>query len=279
MSRLRESFRIGDLDVAAISDGAPERALGGFFHGVEPAEWTRALGITNADQPMPFNFGAFLVRSGGTVVLIDSGLGEAGASMGVPGGGELPQRLAELGVMPADVNVVVHTHLHGDHCGWDAIGDTAAFPNAKVYVSATEVAHWNAPAQADNQMALAARRVTSALRAAGTLETFDGEKAVLPWLTMIPTPGHTPGHCSVMLTSGGEHLLVLGDAAHHPVHLEHHTWLPAVDIDPAQSTQSRGKVAALAADNGATVTGGHFPILTLGKVRRVEGGYRWEGLA
>ena len=93
---------------------------------------------------------------------------------------------------------------------------------------------------------------------------------------MIPTPGHTPGHCSMLLTSQGEHLVILGDAAHHPVHLEHHDWIPEVDLDPAESTRSRGKIAALAVEKDALVTGGHFPILTLGHVRRVESGYRWE---
>ena len=76
----------------------------------------------------------------------------------------------------------------------------------------------------------------------------------------------------------GEELLIVGDAAHHPVHFEHHDWIPGVDLDRAASTRSRGKLAALAADRGALVTGGHFPILTLGHVRRVEGGYRWEGV-
>ena len=110
------------------------------------------------------------------------------------------------------------------------------------------------------------------------MQTFDGEHAVSDALTMVPTPGHTPGHCSVMLASQGEHLLILGDAAHHPVHLEHHDWIPGVDIDKAESRRSRAKLAALAADRDAVVTGGHFPILTLGKVRRVETGYRWEAL-
>ncbi len=116
------------------------------------------------------------------------------------------------------------------------------------------------------------------LQVAARVRAFAGEFAVSDTVTMVPTPGHTPGHCSVMLVSEGQHLLLVGDAAHHPVHLEHHDWIPGVDLDPAESQRSRAKLAALAADTNALMTGGHFPILTLGRVRRVDTGYRFEGL-
>jgi glyoxylase-like metal-dependent hydrolase (beta-lactamase superfamily II) len=281
VSRLSEVFKVGELEIAALSDGAPDRELSGFFNGVDAAEWTRALGINDPAQPVPFNFGSFLVRGGGNTVLVDSGYGAPAKSLGIPGGGELPARLSELGVAPGDIDVIVHTHLHPDHCGWDidqASGNRVMFPNATVYVSETELAYWTGAQTADNPMAAAARTAVEALRSAGRVQAFTGEHAVTPSLTMVPTPGHTPGHCSVMVASGGEHLLILGDAAHHPVHLEHHDWLPGIDVDPAESTRSRAKVAALAAERNAIVTGGHFPILTLGRVRRTERGYRWEPL-
>lgn len=276
MSRLLETFRVGDLDVAALSDGAPDRALGGFFNGIEPAEWMPALGITDPEQPLPFNFGAFLVRGGGLTVLVDSGYGPPAAEMGIPGGGELLARLRDLGVEPAAVDTIVHTHMHVDHCGWDV--DEAGqlnFPNATFLVADAELDYWLGLAPGANPQAPRAREIIQALEASGRLETFAGEHSVSESLTMIPTPGHTPGHASVMLASGGEKLLITGDAAHHPTHLEHHDWLPAIDVDPAQSRQSRAKLAALAADQGARVTGGHFPILTIGRIERVETGYRW----
>jgi glyoxylase-like metal-dependent hydrolase (beta-lactamase superfamily II) len=281
MSRLSETFEIGGLTVAALSDGAPDRALGGFFHGVDAADWTQALGITDADEPVPFNFGTFLIRGDGHTTLVDTGLGAAAAEMDVPGGGELLARLEEQGVAPGEVDTIVHTHLHGDHCGWNVSGENGGhltFPNATIHLSQAELDHWLQPELDGTDRALAARRAIVAPQAEGHVETFDGEHAVTDSLTVVPTPGHTPGHCAVLLASQGEHLVILGDAGHHPVHLEHHDWIPGVDLDPAESTRSRGKIAALAADKDAVVTGGHFPILTLGKVRRVEGGYRWEAL-
>lgn len=281
MSRLSETFEVGGLTVAALSDGAPDRALGGFFHQVDPGDWTTALGIADVETPVPFNFGTFLIRGDGRTTLIDTGMGVPAREMGIPGGGELLLRLEELGVGRDEVDTIVQTHLHPDHCAWntdDDAGGEITFPNATVFVARAELEHWNGSDLDGDDRAGVARRKTSPYVDAGRLEPTDGEFAVSDSLTMVPTPGHTPGHCSVLLASGGAHLVILGDAAHHPTHLEHHDWIPEVDLDPAESTRSRAKIAALAVEKDALVTGGHFPILTLGRVRQVEGGYRWEGV-
>ncbi len=276
MSRLSETFTVGSLQVAALSDGAPDRVLDGFFHGVEPAEWTLAVGIDDPEDPLPYNFGSFLIRGDGHTTLVDTGVGGAGRTMGIAGGGELLERIAELGVGLEEIDTVVHTHLHFDHCSHNVSGGEITFPNATFHVSRAEIDYWLDSPDAYEEGAASARRAIIPPRDAGRVETFDGEHAVGDSLTMIPTPGHTPGHCSVMLASGGEHLLIAGDAAHHPVHFEHHDWIPGGDLDPAESMRSRAKLSALAVEKDALVTGGHFPILTLGRLRRVEGGYRFE---
>ena len=281
MATLSNTFTLGRLSVAALSDGAPMRALGGFFAGVEAAEWTRALGITDAEQPLPFNFGTFLVRGEGHTMMVDTGQG-ARVRGQFEGGGELLVRLRELGVSPLEVDAVLHTHLHGDHCGWNVNDDEAGaitFPNATVWVAQKELDYWTGSESDSNPQSGYTRSRIGPLVAAGRVHAFDGEAAVHAGVTMIPTPGHTPGHCSVLLASGGEKLLILGDAAHHPVHLEQHGWIPGVDLDPEESKRSRAKVAARAVAEDALVTGGHFPIPTLGRIRRTEGGYRWEEVA
>ncbi len=284
MSRLFEKFTIGNLEIVALSDGAPDRALGGFFAGVDPTLWTAALGIASAEEPVPFNFGTFLIRSGGRNVLIDSGYGTPALAMGILGGGELPARIVEAGLRLDEITDVVHTHLHGDHIGWNVTPDAAGgadmltFPNATFHIAAKELDYWQHGAPAGEERTAIAARNTVPIAAVGHIKTFDGDVEVLPGLSAVATPGHTPGHTSYLLSSGGEELLIVGDAAHHPTHFEHHDWIPGVDLDRAESTRSRGKLSALAADRGSLVTGGHFPILTLGYVRRVEGGYRWEGI-
>ncbi len=276
--KLQATFRIGALDVSALSDGAPERALGHFFVGADEQDWMRAIGVTHPKDPVPFNFGAFLVRGDDHVVLVDSGYGARMRGSDVPGGGELPERLAELGVAREDVDLIVHTHLHADHCGWD-VDDTEGglmFPNATVHVARAELDYWLRDPSADPDGASNARSRLAPADLAGRIRPADGETAVTPSLSMLPTPGHTPGHCSVMLTSEEQHLLILGDVAHHPVHLEQHDWIPRVDLDPAESQRSRRRMAELAVARDALVTGGHFPILTLGRIRRDPAGFRWE---
>ncbi len=277
MSRLSEEFTVGGVRVAALSDGAPDRALGGFFHGIEPERWMTELGITDPETPVPFNFGTFLIRDGSRTILVDSGFGAPARTMGIPGGGELLQRIEELGVSREEIDSVVHTHLHPDHCGWNVQeGDELTFPNATIYVASAELDFWLNSPDAPQDRAAVARQQTLPYQVASRITTFTGEYEVSPGLTTIPTPGHTPGHTSLMLAAGGEHLIITGDAAHHPVHFEHHDWIPGVDLEPARSKESRARLSQLAVDRDALVTGGHFPILTLGRVRRVAGGYAWE---
>ena len=278
MPRLMETFTIGGMPITALSDGAPERALGGFFNNVDPALWTAALGIKSPDDLVPFNFGVFLLRTEGHTVLIDSGFGPPARAMGAPGGAELPDRLREAGVGLDEVTDIIHTHLHGDHIGWNVVDGKLTFPNATIRVAQKELDFWLNPASGSGDRFDVARAQTVPAQAAGHLETFAGDGEILPGLTAIPTPGHTPGHTSIMVSVQNEHVLIVGDAAHHPVHFEHHDWIPGVDLDPAESSRSRAKLSALAADRDAVVTGGHFPILTLGHVHRVAGGYKWEGI-
>jgi glyoxylase-like metal-dependent hydrolase (beta-lactamase superfamily II) len=279
MSQLSATFTLGALEIAALSDGAPELPLDIYFDTAEPAEWTAALGISDVMQPVPFGYSSFLIRGDGHTTLIDTGYGALARRLKYPGGGELLDRLDEFGVGRDEIDRVVHTHLHPDHCAWNTNVDAAGeitFPNATIYVARAELDHWEQAELDGDFVAKIARANTRPYLDAGRLELTEGETAVSEALTMVPTPGHTPGHCSMLLTSQGEHLVITGDAADHPAHLEHHDWIPAFDLDHEESTRSRGKLARLAVEKDALVTGGHFPILTLGRLREVEAGYRWE---
>ena len=277
MAMLRETFGVGDLTVHALSDGVGQRAPATWFDGIAPEVWSAAMGLASADETVPVNFGSFLIVGDGHTTLIDTGWGVEGRSMGLEGGGGLLDRLAEVGIAREAVDRVVHTHLHGDHVGWN-VDEAGAptFPNATMYVHRTDLEFWTGPEGLASRFGDAIRRCVLPLVAAGRFETFEGEAMLSSALTAIPAPGHTPGHSAMLLASGGAQVLVMGDAAHHPVHLEHHDWIPGVDLDPAESRRTRARLAALAADRAALVTGGHFPIPTFGRVRRVEGGYRFE---
>jgi glyoxylase-like metal-dependent hydrolase (beta-lactamase superfamily II) len=265
--------------VDALSDGAPRRLMDGLFHNIDPDLWARALGLSDRTQLVSFNYGCFLVREPAGITLVDTGYGAARRDPAVEGSGGLLQRLAEAGVRPDEVDRIVHTHLHSDHCGWDVnddAGGAITFPKAQVLVAQSELDHWLGP-PADTHVNVA--YIRSRLRPlvdAGAVRTTNGDHAVSRAIETVRTPGHTPGHCSVIVSSGADRLLITGDVTHHPVHFEHTAWLPAVDIDPAESVRSRQKLAGLAIERDLIVTGGHYPILTLGRLRRAVEGIRWE---
>lgn len=278
LARLIGSFSVGALTIHQLSDGAEQAPRATWFTGIDPAVWAPAVGVSGPDALFAVNYGGFAVTGDGHLTVIDTGFGAPGRMrVGLEGGGGMLERLAEAGIGAGDVDGIVQTHLHSDHCGWllREDGRTLTFPNATVYLHERELAYWTTAASDGDPMAPFARGRIEPIRAAGRVRTFDREFAITPSISALPTPGHTPGHSSVLVTSAGEHALLLGDVAHHPIHLIHHDWLPRIDLDPAESVRSRGRMAALAVERDAIVVAPHMPILTLGRLRRVGGGYEY----
>jgi glyoxylase-like metal-dependent hydrolase (beta-lactamase superfamily II) len=280
MSALSGRFRLGGLEVAAVSDGVGELWPRDWFPGVPDREWMAAVGASEATATLPVNFGSFLVRGGGRTVLVDTGNGERtrGQHEGAAG---LLDRLADLGVAPDEVDVVLLTHFHGDHVGWnlESDGGPITFPGARYHLHEADLAYLAAPGTPDTPGNAFSRSRLDPLIEAGRLETFDGESSPAPGFVMVPTPGHTPGHCSILVESQGERLLIVGDAAPNVAHLEHPEWTPVFDLDGPRAVASRRSLAERAIREQALVTGGHFPILTVGRLRVEGAGHRWEDVA
>lgn len=277
MARLVASFRVGALEVTQLSDGSFHRPLGGFFDGVDPAEWMPLAGVASPEEGAPFNFSAMLVRGDGHTTLIDTANGTRAVEDSWEGGAQLFARLAEVGVEPGDVDTVVYSHLHPDHIGWNLTPEgRPAFPNARFHLSEPELDWWLHYDGNDHPMRDYAREKMGPLVEAGQVESFVGDRQVTPSLTMVYAPGHTPGHCVQLLESEGEAALIVGDSAHHPVHLARQGWHSTFDWNRDQARAARRKLAEIALHKEAIVTGVHFPILTLGRMERDgAGGYRY----
>jgi glyoxylase-like metal-dependent hydrolase (beta-lactamase superfamily II) len=108
---------------------------------------------------------------------------------------------------------------------------------------------------------------------------LEREEEVLPGVSVLFAPGHTPGHMVVSFESNGERLLDTGDTVLHPIHLEHPDWRPGYDIQPEQAMISKRRIFDLAASTGSWVLGGHFPPFpNLGHVVKKKIGWEWQSL-
>ncbi|MEU6313211.1 MBL fold metallo-hydrolase [Streptomyces sp. NPDC047014] len=190
------------------------------------------------------------------------------------------QRLTAAGFPPESVDLVVLTHLHADHVGWNTRlvdGDwVPTFPNARYVTSRTEREFWAGYPMEDARRQMFHDSVIP-VEEAGLLDLVDVPAEgveIAPYVRLIPTPGHTPGHVAVEVSSAGHRALITGDCIHHPVQLAHPSIGACVDIDPALSETSRRELLASLADTDALVLGTHFAPPTAGRVTTHGNAYR-----
>ncbi|MGN9812075.1 MBL fold metallo-hydrolase [Micromonospora sp. BQ11] len=235
---------LGSITVTALSDGE-----GPFFQPREeafpdatPEHWRAAdrcdPASTTADGRWWLSFRSFALRVGdGPVTLVDAGIGpvDSPAASWAPVPGRLPEELAAAGIAPADVRTVVLTHLHSDHIGWAVTGAPGRpwFPNADYLVQRAEL-----DTMETINPGLPAGLVAP-LRAAGQLRVVDGDTPLTPGVRLLSTPGHTPGHQSVLVDAGDERLLFTGDLLVHAVQLVEPTLAYAHEVDPEAARRSR----------------------------------------
>jgi len=254
--------QVGEATIIALPDGE-----GPFFEPrtkafptATPDDWRKAdetdPASVTAGGDWLLRFRCFAIRLGGRTVLVDAGIGQADspATTWAPVTGRLPASLDEVGIDPGDVDTVVLTHLHTDHIGWAMRAGKPFFPNARYVMQQTEIkaiAEYEAPA---GPYAL------DPLRAAGQLDAVDGEHRLAPGLRVIHTPGHTPGHQSVLLEDGGDTLLVTGDLFVHAVQLvaPNTAYTHEMDPDLARTTRTTLLRELAGREKGATLAVSHL---------------------
>ena len=271
------TISVGNVEITALSDGYIRFAPGGFFPSVPAERWEEYRGELTAEGKLELNVGSFLVRSEGRVILVDTGIGEDASGFEDAHSGLLPQALADLGVSAADVDVVLMTHLHVDHVGWNVAtaesGPAPVFPNARYHVAAAD---WRAFARmARMNGAPYLQSQVLPLEELGVLELFEGEVALTSEVVTLPTPGHTPGHTSLRISSAGETAVIAGDATHLPLQAHETDWCPRADRDPKLSTQSRHVLMDRVESDGGLLIAGHYPAPGFGRLARRDGRRRW----
>jgi glyoxylase-like metal-dependent hydrolase (beta-lactamase superfamily II) len=272
--------RVGGVEILALSDGMLEFDLCNFFPTIPEERWEPYEAHLHAHR-VRFNLGSYLIRSDGRTILVDTGLGPRPADGPDPGWGRLLQDFQAKGVRPEEVDMVVMTHLHRDHVGWNLQSQGSrfvpTFPNARYWMSRRD---WEACRQPDLQPARFPNAPSCVwpLEELGLIEFMAPEQSLTRHVTAVPTPGHTPGHMSLLVTSNGERALVLGDAAHSPVQLQEPDWVSRADMDPDLTRQTRKALIERLERERILVAAGHFPAPGYGRIVRLEGRRYWQGL-
>lgn len=269
-------FRIavGDAELIALQDSWVLRDPENFFAGVDRSAWEPYRHWLTDEGLLVQNYGSFAIRSEGQIMLVDTGLGAAADASGLQQPPALLEALGEAGITPPDVDLVLFTHLHWDHTGWNTIGDDGepelTFPNARYIVQENELDYWMSPGDKPAN-GPAFDRVIAPVIAAGRLDVVGSSYAANAEVAAVPTPGHTPGHVSFEVASGGNHAYILGDAVHKPVQLSEPGWYPGFDLDPVESTKSRRMILDRAERENALLAGGHFAVPSMGYAVMVDG--------
>lgn len=207
----------------------------------------------------------YLLRQGDQTILVDTGLGENfTVPTGERGHGQLLQQLATIGVAPAAVDLVVHTHLHPDHVGWNlrmgSAGMEPTFPNARYLAPQQDWQLYTGLLTTKPEAAAHFAQQVAPLHERGLLTLLDGEVAIGDGISVFPTPGHSPGHMSLLVQGDAATYLIAGDAFFHPLQLTgptHHTGMDAM-ADVAQANATRTQLVAQIQQQGWLVSACHF---------------------
>jgi glyoxylase-like metal-dependent hydrolase (beta-lactamase superfamily II) len=255
-------MRIGDIELTPLNDGMCKMPQD-FYVGLD---FSTHRELVAEDGLVHIPLGCFLIRTGETVVLIDAGLGHL--ELGWGRGGELPGALRAVGVAPEDIDVVVCSHLHIDHIGWLVVDEAPFFPNATVRYGAGDWPIFVDGAEASDP----GRLIMEVLAAAGRLDPLNGDMAsIASGLTARHTPGHTPGHYGLVVASGEERAVILGDAVECPLQLEEPDFYALSDVDPMLAARTRDALWRELEGSQALITGAHFPGLEFGRVLQGTG--------
>ena len=283
-------IRVGEVEVVGLSDATLDYPwpLEELFPAAPAAAWDeyrqRFPEMFGGPSVYRTDYTCYLLRTPGRTLLVDTGMGPAGAPLARVFGsaGQLLDKLAVAGVRPEDIQTVILGHLHPDHVGWNVqpqdSGYRLTFPSAR-YV--THRADWEAfhrpEVQAHFTFSYVEQTITP-LQELGALELIEGDRDLTPQVRLLHTPGHTPGHLSTLITSGGERALIWGDVAIHPAQVSQPEWNAMFDMDGETARATRVAILDRVEAEGLTVAARHFPEPGFGRVVRLEGRRYWQSL-
>jgi glyoxylase-like metal-dependent hydrolase (beta-lactamase superfamily II) len=289
---MNEAIRIGSVDISVARDSywaaAPATHLRDRSSNEIPIErFAPYVGRRDPTTQVASRVLCFVVKSQGKTILLDAGVGAWG--LWRFGDGHLLDALAGLDVRPEEIDVVIPSHLHLDHIGWNTRPGldgkpVITFPNARYMFHKGDWDRFTDPViinrqDPESRLAHIADTCLLPIDAAKQMDLVTTDASVTSEVKILHTPGHTPGSVSVLVESGGESAIFIGDVAHLCVQLTEYDWSPLGDVDRQTSPDSRRRVVEEAVGRNALVAGPHLeegPVF--GHMVMLNGRRIWQGV-
>jgi glyoxylase-like metal-dependent hydrolase (beta-lactamase superfamily II) len=277
-------YRVGSIEITVVNDGVSRMPItDGFVANATKDQVNAALEAAFLEKDFyagPYN--PIVINTGSKLAVVDTGTSELGFKSSKGINGRFLINLAAAGIDAKSIDTVIVSHYHGDHINGLLKADgSLAFPNAEVLVPAAEHKFW----MDDGEMSRASKpRVVAGFKnvrrvMAGEVlkrvRTYDWNKEVIPGVTAVGTPGHTPGHTSHIVASGSKAVYVQADVTHAPfLFARHPEWHFMLDVEPVAAEATRRKVYDMLVAERMLVQGFHYPFPALGHVEKSGTGYR-----
>ena len=279
-------YRLADMEgvtwpVAAVFRDLPRSAL-------QQAAEAYPTAIDADANALKLSFNSYIIKTPDYLCLIDTGLGNGKERLDRPlwhqRNGDFLDRLKALGYEPEQFDIVINTHLHADHVGWNTVMKDGAwvptFPNARYVVPAGELAHWQSLYPNDSHLLHGAfADSVQPIIDAGRYDVVELPSEIAPGLWFEPAPGHTLGMATVRLRGESSDVLFLADAIHSPMQLATPDLTTNFCVDPAQSRATRHRLLDACAGKNTIVATYHSPPPVFGHIVRSGSGYSFEPVA
>jgi glyoxylase-like metal-dependent hydrolase (beta-lactamase superfamily II) len=271
---------LGDFEVTALNDGVVPFPTKVVLPKATPEQIKSGLAASGLTGPVGMSYNAFLINTGSTLILIDTGTG--GKLVDNPafrGAGHVMGNLRAAGYRPEQVDQIYITHLGPDHVGGLTLGTERAFPNAIVRAPRDEVDLFRhpdtAPPWTRDWTSFWAELFAPYIKA-GKFETIEKDRVLTPGIRALATHGHAPGHTSYVVESKGQTLIVMGDLVlMGALQFAHPLIGSSFDADPRAAAEQRLRIFKMAANGNDWIAGGHLSFPGIGHVRAGQEGYLW----